>query len=461
MLRRPLSWALPALAFALVSPAAASAATNLLLNAGFESGSLSGWTATGGTGSVVSPGSSGSYAAEITFTNGATYGLRTSADAVSSTTVGHAYYATAKVRSDGSARTLCQRLREYAPGGAQVAVRSACATASAAWKPLPPLTLFAAGSGDALRYDVFQKAAASGDSFQLDAASLSDDPVVIAAGDIACDTGDPSFAGGLGTATACRQGHTAALVNPATLAAVLPLGDEQYLCGALDMFNAAYGPAWGAFNSIVHPVPGNHEYGLSGIDGVCAPSSAEGYFAYFGASAGDPSKGYYSYDLVGWHLVALNSNCTVVACSAGSAQETWLQADLATHAAVCTLAYFHHPLFSSGSGATPGVLPLWNDLYAAGADLVLNGHAHDYERFSPQTPAGVRDTAAGITELIVGTGGVNHGSFRPTPATNSAKRDNTTFGVMRLVLHDSGWSFTFLPDPGSGSFTDSGSARCH
>jgi acid phosphatase type 7 len=461
MLRRPLVWALPTLALALVLPGAAAAATNLLANPGFESGTLGGWTATGAAASVVTPGYAGSYAAQVAHSKGTRYGLGTSSYAVSSTTVGHAYYATAVVRSAGPTRSLCQRVREYAPGGGQVAAGSSCASSTVGWKPLPPLTYFAAANGDLLRFDVFQKAALPGDSFQLDAASLSDDPIVVTAGDIACDTADPSFAGGLGTATACRQAHTAALVDPSTPAAVLPLGDEQYLCGALDMFGSVYGPSWGVFNSIVHPVPGNHEYGLAGVDGVCTQSNAEGYFSYFGASAGDPSKGYYSYDLGGWHLVALNSNCSVVDCSAGSAQETWLKADLAAHPALCTLAYFHHPLFSSGSGATPSVLPLWNDLYAAGADLVLNGHAHDYERFAPQTPSGARSAAAGITELVVGTGGVNHGSLRATPAANSVKRDNTTFGVMRLVLHDSGWGFTFLPDPGSGGFTDSGSARCH
>ncbi len=459
MLRRR-SCPLLALLLALALPVAASAATNLVENPGFESGTLTGWTASGGSASLVTPGYAGGFAAQIVYGSGARYGLGSSSAVVSSTAVGHAYYASAVVRGPDGGRSLCLRVREFAPGGGQIGSRSACAGSTVAWQPLPALTYFAVASGDLLRFDVFQKAPLPGDSFQLDNASLSDDPVVIAAGDIACDTGDPSFAGGTGTAAACRQAHTAALVNPATPAAVLPLGDEQYLCGALDMFNASYGASWGAFNAVVRPVPGNHEYGLSGVDGICAPSNAEGYFSYFGASAGDPGAGYYSYDLPGWHLVALNSNCTVVDCSAGSAQEAWLRADLAAHPALCTLAYFHHPLFSSGSGATPAVLPLWSDLYAAGVDLVLNGHAHDYERFAPQTSSGVR-AAAGITELVLGTGGVNHGSFRPTPAANSLKRDNTTFGVMRLVLHDAGWGFTFLPDPGSGSFNDGGSARCH
>jgi hypothetical protein len=349
-------------------------------------------------------------------------------------------------------------MREYT-STALVASSSKCAPVAGSWVALPRLTYFAVGTGNRLRYDVYEKAATAGDSFSLDDAVLTDDPVVFTAGDIACETDDPSYNNGQGTSTACRQAGTANLINR-NAAAVLPLGDEQYLCGTLAQFQASYDPTWGAFNAIAHPVVGNHEYGITSVNEGCTQGTAQDYFTYFGASAGDPSKGYYSYDLGDWHLIALNSNCTVVSCAAGSPQETWLQADLAAHPAMCTLAYFHHPLFSSGGGVTPGVQPFWNDLYAAGADLVLDGHAHVYERFKPQTPAGISDPLAGITQITVGTGGVEHATFG-TVKPNSAKRNATTFGVLRLVLHSNGWDWKFVPDTASGTFTDSGSASCH
>jgi hypothetical protein len=456
---RPVAALLVLLMLALLTATPAAASTNLLTNPGFESGSLSGWTPVTATGTVSTAAHDGTYAAHVTRKSGATYGLRTTGYPVASTVAGHAYTAAVAVRTPGPAETLCQRLREYTSAGALVAAASKCATAGASWTPLPRLTYFAAATGNSLRFDVFEKAAAAGDSFFVDDASLSDDPVVFSAGDIACETDDPSYNNGHGTPTACRQAATAALINP-NAAAVLPLGDEQYQCGTLDQFQTSYGASWGAFNAIAHPVVGNHEYGITGGNEPCAQSNAEGYFSYFGASAGDPSTGYYSYDLGSWHLIALNSNCTVVACAAGSAQETWLKNDLASHPAACTLAYFHHPLFSSAGGITPAVKPFWDDLYAAGADLVLDGHAHVYERFRPQSPAGTSDPLSGITQITVGTGGVEHAVFGTTKR-NSVKRDATTFGVLRLVLHETGWDWKFLPDTGSGTFTDAGSAACH
>lgn len=274
------------------------------------------------------------------------------------------------------------------------------------------------------------------------------DPVIATAGDIACDPGNPDYAGGNGTATTCRQKSTAPLL--AGVDAVLPLGDEQYESGALSAFQVSYNGSWGPYNSIVHPVPGNHEY---------MKPAASGYYAYFGAAAGDPTKGYYSWDLGAWHLVALNSECAEVGgCNAGSPQELWLQADLAATSKQCILAYWHKPRFSSGEhGPNAAYDAFWRDLYAAGADIALSGHDHDYERFAPQNPDGQVD-ANGIRQFVVGTGGailIYFGEIQP----NTEIRNRMTYGVLKLTLHATSYDWQFVPE-GSGTFTDSGSRSC-
>ena len=252
------------------------------------------------------------------------------------------------------------------------------------------------------------------------------------------------------------------------LAAVLPLGDNQYDCGGLSAYLGAYDPTWGRVKAVSHPVPGNHEYKTpaqapAGTD--CDPSGqAAGYFSYFGAAAGQPGKGYYSFDVGGWHLIALNSNCAQAGgCEAGSAQEQWLRADLAAHPAECTLAYWHHPRFSSGAthGSQAFMAPIWQALYEGGADVVLSGHEHNYERFAPQTASGELDTARGLREFVVGTGGKSHNyPFQATPIANSEIRNDSTFGVLELTLHDRSYDWKFVPEAGH-TFTDAGSAACH
>jgi len=203
---------------------------------------------------------------------------------------------------------------------------------------------------------------------------------VVAAGDIACDPAYPDFNSGAGTAVGCHEKATADLVATINPQAVLALGDIQYVHGTLANYAASYDPTWGRFKNITHPVLGNHEGGEGGTNKT--------YFAYFGQSAGDPAKGYYSFDLGGWHLIALNSNCGEYSfnkshdgCAPGSPQDLWLKNDLATHPAMCTLAYFHVPRFSSGSdhhsdaSSDQTLTTLWRDLYAGGADVILNGHA--------------------------------------------------------------------------------------
>lgn len=285
--------------------------------------------------------------------------------------------------------------------------------------------------------------------------------MVAAAGDIACDPASDHFNGGAGTTTACKQSATAQLIESLPVAAVLALGDTQYYCGGHSAFLESYDRSWGAFKSITHPSVGNHEYLTSGGTGCNAGNAgANGYFTYFGASAGARGQGYYSFDLGAWHLIALNSNCgDADGCSATSPQGRWLAADLAVHRSLCTLAFWHIPLFDSGGFAESGTRPLWQILYDNGADLILNGHDHIYERFAPQTPTGALDRQRGIRELIVGTGGASHSSITHN-AANSEVTNATTFGVLKLTLHPTSYDWSFVPVPG-GTFTDSGSTACH
>jgi 3',5'-cyclic AMP phosphodiesterase CpdA len=199
------------------------------------------------------------------------------------------------------------------------------------------------------------------------------------------------------------------------------------------------------------PSAGNHEYHTAGA----AP-----YYAYFGAAAGDPSKGYYSYDLGSWHVIVLNSNCAAIGgCHAGSAQERWLRADLAGRAAVCTVAYWHHPRFSSAQhGSDIAMQPFWEALYEEDVEIVLNGHDHVYERFAPQTPNGIADPERGIRQFTVGSGGRSHYAFG-TPLPNSEVRNGGTYGVLTLTLGDTGFEWRFVPESGK-AFTDSGTGTC-
>jgi len=282
--------------------------------------------------------------------------------------------------------------------------------------------------------------------------SSAGDPVIAGAGNIACDPTDPQFNGGNGSAYACHMRATSDLLAGASLAAVFTLGDNQYESGTLAQYQQVYDPTWGRVKGITHPAIGNREYLTSG---------AAGYFDYFGAAAGDQQKAYYSYDIGAWHIVVLNSECAQVGgCGVGSSQEQWLHADLAAHPTRCTLAYWHEPRFSSGtSGDNAAYDAFWRDLYRAGADVVLNGHDHDYERFAPQDPNGNPDGARGMREFIVGTGGESHASFN-TIQPNSEVRNNNTFGVLELTLHPSSYDWRFVPQAGE-SFTDSGSGSCH
>ena len=292
-------------------------------------------------------------------------------------------------------------------------------------------------------------------------AQTASDPVIAAAGDIACDPGSQSFNGGNGSTTACRQKYTSDILVNGNFAAVLPLGDVQYHCGGYQAFLQSYDLSWGRVKDITRPVVGNHEYLTSGgTDCTPANAGAAGYFNYFGASAGEPGKGYYSYNIGDWHLIALNSNCTDAGgCGPTSPQGKWLAADLAANEKWCTLAYWHIPLFSSGGRAELNSRELWQILYDHDVDLVLNGHDHIYERFAPQTPDGLPDPLRGIRQFTVGTGGGNHTSL-VSIAANSEVRNADTFGVLKLTLHLTSYDWKFVPEAGK-TFTDSGTQACH
>lgn len=241
---------------------------------------------------------------------------------------------------------------------------------------------------------------------------------------------------------------------------VLTLGDNQYPDGELSGFNSYYNPTWGRVKALTAPSPGNHDLHLA--------CSSQGYWSYFGAAAGTACQGYYSYDLGNWHIVALNSGCgssssapNSPSCATGSPQEQWLRQDLASSTKQCKLVYWHHSRFSSSatSGANSTVQPFVNAAYDGGADVILNGHAHVYERFAPQTKTGTA-SPTGFRQFTVGTGGNSLYSFLSTPAANSEVRYNGGFGVLRMTLADGVYDWRYESEAGR-TFTDTDSGTCH
>jgi hypothetical protein len=240
--------------------------------------------------------------------------------------------------------------------------------------------------------------------------------------------------------------------------AVFTLGDNAYPVGSDQSFAQCFAPSWGdSTKSImkkIHPAAGNHEH----VTDLGSP-----YYRYFGKRVGDPKKGYYSYDVGEWHMIVLNS-AILVNVGFGqedeSAQAAWLRQDMVDHRKACTIAMWHHPRFSSGfHGGDTRMLDLWKILYDANVDVVLNGHDHDYERFAPLDPIGVPDTARGIAEFVVGTGGGELRSFRNPPAPHSLARVQGHFGVLKLTLGAGEYQFAFLDV--TGRAWDQGGGKCH
>ena len=270
-------------------------------------------------------------------------------------------------------------------------------------------------------------------------ASPSGEPVLVGAGDIASCALDDDEA-------------TAKLID-GIAGTVFTAGDNAYDDGSAAQFRDCYAPTWGRFKDRTRPAAGNHDW---------VTKDAAGYRDYFGAAGTNAdSKTWYSYDVGTWHVIVLDSDCEAVGgCGAGSAQGQWLSADLAGTKARCTVAIWHHPRFSSGEhGNDTEVGPFWDLLYTANADIVINGHDHDYERFTPQDPGGHEDRDRGIREFVVGTGGATLRAFRATPEANSELRVAKIPGVIKLTLHATGYDWNWLPT--AGAVTDTGSASCH
>jgi len=334
----------------------------------------------------------------------------------------------------------------------------------------PTTAHLAAGKGRAMDAAVARPDAGSGTS-HADAAPAPGDAAnsapadaagsppavvrVVAAGDIACN--------------GCAQGATADLIDQLVstdrLAAVLVLGDLAYSSGSAAEFKSYYAPAWGRpeILRISHPVPGNHEY---------ASGSAGDYFDYFdgaGAAAGPAGprdKGFYSFDVGAWHVVALNSSdeCRFVSCADNSEQHDWLVADLAAHPSACTLAFWHHPRFQAGTsaGELAAAAPLWDALEAAGVDVVLNGHEHGYQQLSPLDDDGQLDVAGGIRTFVVGTGGGEFDTTFGGPRLGVLETSLTgSYGVLELTLSPTSYDWQFVTVDGARPPAASGSALCH
>lgn len=265
-------------------------------------------------------------------------------------------------------------------------------------------------------------------------------------------TPTPVVFAGAGDVSICGQDgddQTAALLESLP-GLVFVAGDASNELGTAEQYEKCFDPSWGRFKERLRPVPGNHDYRTDG---------GKYYYEYFGEAAGWPGEGWYSFDYGGWHIVMLNSNCNDVACGSDSPQITWLREDLQQNDAQCTLAVWHHSYFSSGLGGSDRRMrAAFEALYEDGAELVIGGHDHDYERFAPLDPQGNYDPERGIRQFVVGTGGVNYRPFDRVRPGSEAQYSGV-FGVLKLTLHADRYDWEFIPVEGS-TFTDTGSGLC-
>ena len=294
-------------------------------------------------------------------------------------------------------------------------------------------------------------ASAGGQAVHGHPAAAVSDPLVAAAGDIACDPSSSKFHNGQGTSSACKARSTGDLILSEPIDAVLALGDNQYQCGGYSAYLQSFDPAWGRFKAMIHPVPGDNEYETSGTD--CA-SGAAGYFRYFGAAAGD-SRGDSAFTLGAWRLVGLNAECGHAGgCGSSSPQAAFLRNQLGM--AQCTLVYWHQPFYTGTSRTASSYKAFWDILYAGNAEIVLNGHLHNYSRFAPQDASGRVDPTRGVRQFIVGTGGR---SLFSLDGTRNVEKTTKQYGVLELRLHETSYNWSFVNT--AGTVVDSGSADCH
>ena len=309
--------------------------------------------------------------------------------------------------------------------------------ASSSPSPAPSGSASAAPSGSAAS-SAAPSAAPSGSLAPGQTPIPTPDPVLVGAGDI-------GLCGSNGAAA------TATLLD-GIAGTVFTAGDNAYESGTADQFRDCYDPTWGRHRARTRPAPGNHDWATAGL---------AGYFGYFGDAAKGPGgSSWYAYDLGKWHVIVLDSMCdNVGGCGPASPQGQWLAADLAASRATCTLAIFHHPRFTSGEhGDLPAMDAFWRPLYAAGVEVIVNGHDHDYERFAPQDPDGRKDSERGIREFIVGTGGAQLRKFVRT-APNTVLRVSEVYGVIAFTLHDHSYEWQFTA--ADNDFRDHGTENCH
>ncbi len=412
---------------------------------GYQVAGWKGYQSTLSTGTGRS-GSSG----VVAYASGTSYSAYSQPRPVNVTVAGRIYTVDGWIRSSVAGRTFCLRARELS-GNTLVGSAQRCTASSTTWVRVP--FSYTAVGGNELEIDVYQTVApVAGDSFEVDDVTVDDgrsraptppagaDPTLTVAADIAA-------------CGAAGDEETARLLDgiPGQIQTV---GDNAYPNGTAGQFAGCFGSSWGRHKDRLNPALGDHE--------LDTDPQANPYFDYFGAAAGPRGKGYYSYDIGAWHVIVLNANCAMVGgCDAGSPEELWLRADLAASSANCTVAVVPAPLFSSGTvhGSKAAMRPFWQALYEGGAELVLSGDDHIYERFVPQTPAGVRDDSMGVRQFVVGTGGYSHYGIG-TPLANSEARNNDTFGVLSLTLRAGAYDWRFVAQDGR-TFADSGSGSCH